>query len=100
MIVNGVNIPESELRAFAQRHRIVKLSLFGSILRADFGPSSDIDFLVEFDREARVSLLDVGGMMMELRELMGRDVDLRTPEDLSPYFRDTVRREAKVLYAA
>jgi predicted nucleotidyltransferase len=100
MKLKGINFDEDELRAFCRRHGVARLSLFGSILRDSFGPTSDVDMLVEFNRDQRVSLFDLGGMVMELRELIGRDVDLRTPLDLSRYFRDEVIREAKPLYAA
>lgn len=100
MIVNGITIPEKALRDFARRHRVVRLAVFGSILGDDFKPASDIDMLVEFEPGARVSLLDMGGMVMELQSMLGREVDLRTLEDLSPYFRSQVQREARVLYAA
>jgi predicted nucleotidyltransferase len=100
MKLKGINFDEDELREFCRRHGVARLSLFGSILRDSFGPTSDVDMLVEFNRDQRVSLFDLGGMVMELRELIGRDVDLRTPLDLSRYFRDEVIREAKPLYAA
>lgn len=93
-------ISEHDLAAFCRRHSIAKLSLFGSFLHGDNTPHSDIDLLVEFLPDARVSLLDLGGMSMELRELLGRNVDLRTPADLSKYFRTAVLREARPLYAA
>lgn len=88
------------LREFCLKHQIARLSLFGSALREDFSPTSDIDLLVEFQPTARVSLFDLGGMTVELSRLLGRQVDLRTPEDLSRYFRSAVLREAKLLYAA
>jgi predicted nucleotidyltransferase len=100
MKLHGINIPEDQIAEFCRRHAITRLSLFGSILRDDFRPDSDIDVLVEFRKDAKVSLFDLGGMLMELGELLGRKVDLRTPEDLSRYFRNTVLREARSLYAA
>jgi len=63
-------------------------------------PTSDIDVLVEFLPGVRVSLFDLGGMLVELAELLGRPVDLRTPLDLSPYFRAEVLHSARLLYAA
>ncbi|MFH0822215.1 MAG: nucleotidyltransferase family protein, partial [Pseudomonadota bacterium] len=80
-------------------HHITKLAIFGSYLRQDFGPQSDIDFLVEFDRENIPGLLDVAGMEIELSEALGRKVDLRTAQDLSRYFRDEVVAAAEVQYA-
>lgn len=85
---------------FCRRHPIRRLSLFGSALRGDLGPDSDIDFLVEFDPRAKVSLFDVGGMAEELTEILGRRADLRTIDDLSRYFRGSVARSAELIYAA
>lgn len=88
------------IRDFCRRHNITKLSIFGSYLRGDFGPNSDIDFLVEFDPDHIPTLLDIAGMELELTELLdGRKVDLRTPGDLSRYFRDEVVSGAEVQYA-
>jgi predicted nucleotidyltransferase len=95
-----ISIPPSGLAEFCRRHRIKRLSLFGSVLGEDFTPQSDVDVLVEFAPGARVSLFDVGGMTVELEAMIQRRVDLRTPEDLSRYFRATVLREAYLLYAA
>jgi predicted nucleotidyltransferase len=84
---------------FCQRHHIRKLSVFGSYLREDFGPESDIDFLVEFDPEHIPGLLEIAGMEIELSRVLGRKVDLRTALDLSRYFRDEVLERAEVQYA-
>lgn len=92
-------IPKDVIEAFCKRHHIKKLSIFGSYLREDFGPESDIDLLVEFDPEHIPGLLDVAGMEIELTETLGRKVDLRTPQDLSRYFRDEVVSGAEVRYA-
>lgn len=107
MLINGVNFPEDLIADFCRRHGVARLSLFGSILREPspeggygFRPTSDVDMLVEFLPGESKSLLDLGGMLMELREMLGREVDLRTPRDLSRYFRDQVLREARPLYAA
>jgi predicted nucleotidyltransferase len=83
-----------QIDAFCRRHHIRKLSLFGSILRSDFGPESDIDFLIEFDREHIPDLFQLAGMEMELSEIIGRQADLRTPNDLSRHFRHQVMAEA------
>lgn len=93
------HIEHDRLRAFCVAHQIARLSVFGSALREDFSPTSDIDLLVEFHPSARVSLFDLGGMTVDLTHLLGRQVDLRTPEDLSRYFRSAVLREARPLYA-
>ena len=97
-----LQIAPDTLAAFCKRHRIAKLSLFGSILRDDFGPDSDIDVLVEFEPQATVGLIKLAGIELELAQLLGADrpVDLRTPKDLSRYFRDEVVASAEVQYAA
>jgi hypothetical protein len=93
-------IPKDLIEDFCKRRHIKKISVFGSYLREDFGPESDIDLLVEFDPEHIPGLLDIAGMEMELSEALGRKVDLRTAEDLSRYFRDEVVAQAEVQYAA
>ena len=76
------------------------MAFFGSVLRADFGPESDIDVLVEFEPAHVPGLFGIARMERELSTLFGgRKVDLRTPEDLSRYFRDDVLKEAEVQYA-
>jgi predicted nucleotidyltransferase len=98
MVNKQLTIPLVQLAAFCQRYRVRKLSLFGSALREDFGPDSDIDILVEFEPETRISFFDIVTMEMELTDIMGRQVDLRTPEELSRYFRQKVLDRAEVLY--
>lgn len=107
VLVNGVNFPEDRIADFCCRHGVAKLSLFGSILRPaspeggyGFRPSSDVDILVEFLPNRTPGLFYFGGMLMELQELLGRTVDLKTPQDLSHYFRHEVLREARLLHAA
>jgi uncharacterized protein len=85
---------------FCRQNHIRKLSLFGSVLRDDFGPQSDVDVLVEFNSDWTPSLLAMARMERELSELVGRQVDLRTAEDLSHYFRDEVVAGAELQYAA
>jgi uncharacterized protein len=92
-------IPKDFLKDFCRRHHILKLSIFGSYLRDDFGPESDVDLLVEFDPQHIPTLFDIAGMEIELSEMLGRKVDLRTAEDLSRYFRDEVVAHAEVQYA-
>lgn len=76
------------------------MAFFGSVLRADFGPESDIDVLVEFEPAHVPGLFGIARMERELSTLFGgRKVDLRTPEDLSRYFREDVLKEAEVQYA-
>ena len=93
------DIPKDLIQEFCRKHHIRKLSIFGSYLRDDFGPESDIDFLVEFDREHIPGLIGFAGMEIELSEMLGRKVDLRTAQDLSRYFRDEVVEQAEVQYA-
>jgi len=73
-----ISIPQEELADFCVKHHIRKLSLFGSVLRDDFRPDSDVDVLVEFEPNYHTTLLDLGGIQMELSDLLGRFVDLKT----------------------
>lgn len=88
----------SELKDFCKLNRINKLSLFGSYLDNSFKEQSDIDLLVEFEENSGYGLLDIARIERELSEMIGKKVDLRTPEELSKYFRDKVVREAQVKY--
>jgi predicted nucleotidyltransferase len=93
-------LPKETMADFCRRRHIRRLALFGSALRGDFGPESDVDLLVEFKPDRIPTLFDIAGMEQELSALLGgRKVDLRTPEDLSRYFRDQVLAEAEVQYA-
>ena len=91
-----IAIPKEEIESFCRRNRIRKLALFGSVLRDDFGPDSDVDVLVEFEPGTRVGLRFFA-LEQELSELLGQKVDLNTPGFLSKYFRDQVLAEAEVL---
>jgi predicted nucleotidyltransferase len=93
-----VDLPKEKIADFCRRHHIRKLAVFGSALREDFRPDSDLDVLVEFD-PGHTPGLAFFGMEQELSELLGRKVDLNTPQFLSPYFRDKVLAEAEVQYA-
>lgn len=94
-----LSIPKTELAAFCQNHGIRRFSIFGSALRTDSGPESDIDVLVEFIPGHTPGLMGMAGLEIELSELLGgRKVDLRTPEDLSRYFRQEVIDTAEVQY--
>lgn len=94
-----VAVSPEAISAFCRRHHIRRLMLFGSVLRDDFRPDSDIDILVEFEPDCTPGLAFFA-MQEELSDLMGRRVDLNTPRCLSRHFRDEVLREAEVLYAA
>ena len=91
-------IPRTELETFCRRHHITRMSLFGSALRDELKPGSDVDILVEFDKNHMPGLFDISRMEIDLSETIGRKVDLRTPEDLSRYFRDDVVKTAEVHY--
>lgn len=94
-----INIPNDKIAEFCCRNHIRKLSLFGSVLRDDFRSDSDIDVLVEFEAGQVIGLFRLAGMELELSEILGRKVDLRTPADLSRYFRQEVLNSAEVQYA-
>ena len=87
------------LARFCRKHHIQRLSLFGSALKGEAGKHSDIDLLVEFHPEHIPGLVTLAGMEIELSQLLGRKVDLRTAQDLSVYFRDEVLKEAREKYA-
>ena len=92
-----IKISKEEIGAFCQRNYIRRLALFGSALRDDFTPASDVDVLVEFE-SGHVPGLAFITIQDELSELLGRNVDLNTPACLSPYFRQEVLEEAETLY--
>ena len=94
-----IPIPHAEIEAFCRRNHIRRLALFGSVLREDFTPNSDVDVLVEFE-PGKVPGLAFFALQDQLSELLGRRVDLNTPNELSKYFRDEVLAEAEVLYDA
>ena len=94
-----IAVPQQQIEAFCKRHHICRLSLFGSVLRDDFGPDSDVDVLVEFV-PGHTPGLAFFGMQDELSAILGRAVDLNTPNFLSPRFREEVRRSAEERYAA
>jgi predicted nucleotidyltransferase len=91
-----LGLPEAELRAFCVRHHIARLALFGSVLDGRHRPESDVDLLVEFESGRQPGLLALAGMEADLSALVGRRVDLRTPNDLSHYFREAVISSAEV----
>jgi len=96
-----IDIPSEQITAFCRRHHIRKLAFFGSVLRQDFGPASDVDVLVEFEPGYVPGLIRLSGLELELGELLGgRRVDLNTAKTLSSYFRDEVLEEARVQYVA
>ena len=98
VVYHSIEIPRDQLADFCRRHRIRKLSLFGSILRDDFRPDSDIDVLVEFEPDARVGMMKLADIENQLSDLLGHRVDLNTPGFLSRYYRDRVLAEAQIQY--
>jgi predicted nucleotidyltransferase len=89
-----------DLARLCRSHRIRRLALFGSVLKGSDRPDSDVDFLVEFERDAVPGLLGMAEIEAELSTLLGRPVDLRTANELSPHFRQAVERAAEVQFAA
>lgn len=101
MVIEGqLGISEQQIRSLCGKFRIRKLSLFGSALHGSMKEGSDIDLLVEFEPGHVPGLIALAGMQNEFSALFGHSVDLRTPNDLSPLFRDAVMQEAKTAYAS
>ena len=96
----NVHITQERLADFCRRHQIRWLAFFGSVLRDDFGPESDVDVVVEFDRDAQIGLIAYARVQRELSELLQRPVDLVTRDGLKPLIRQSVLDSAMVLYAA
>ncbi len=94
-----ISVDREKIAVFCRRRHIRRLALFGSVLRDDLQPESDVDVLVEFEPEASVGLLKMAGLELELSEILGRKVDMRTPAELSRYFRDEVVAGAEVQFA-
>jgi predicted nucleotidyltransferase len=94
------NLDKEQIASYCRQRHIQRLAVFGSALRPDSRPDGDIDLLVEFEPDPVPGLLGMARMERELSALLGgRQVDLRTPEDLSRYFRQEVLEEAEVQYA-
>lgn len=95
-----IKVPEEKVNTFCKKHHIRKLSFFGSVLGEDFNPQeSDVDVLVEFEPGYTVGLLRLAGLEIELSQVLGYKVDIRTPAELSRYFRQEVLDSAEVQYA-
>jgi uncharacterized protein len=95
---NPKKIDKKKIAFFCQKHHITFLALFGSILTPLFSSKSDVDIVVKFEKKHIPSLFDIVDMEEELTSIVGRKVDLKTPEDLSRYFRDEVLSHARILY--
>lgn len=99
-MASRIELDKARISEFCRKHQIRRLSLFGSVLRDDFRPDSDVDVLVEFEPTARIGLIGLAALEIELSEILGRKADLRTPQDLSRYFREQVLASAEVQYAS
>jgi uncharacterized protein len=98
---NKFRIPRKKIAEFCKRWRINEFALFGSVLRADFHPNSDVDVLVSIDPKAKIGLFEIAEMKIELEELFKRPVDFVEKEGLrNPYRRHEILNTAKVIYAA
>jgi hypothetical protein len=95
-----IDFNKEELGRFCRRRHIRRLAFFGSVLRDDFGPQSDVDALVEFEPDYKPGFMQLAAMERELSEILGRKADMRTPQELSKLFRDEVIASAEVQYAA
>lgn len=100
MIPQRISVRHEMLREFCERHRIHRLVLFGSVLRDDFTPDSDIDMIAEFEPGEPVGFIRLGTVEAELSDLFGRPVDLNLQDSLDPAFRERVLSEAETLYDA
>ena len=100
MIPHHISVSQDILRDFCEQHRIQRLALFGSVLRDDFTPESDIDVIAEFEKGEPVGFIRLGTVEAELSDLLGRPVDLNLQDTLNPAFRDRVLSEAEILYDA
>lgn len=101
MIVGHIDVAQDRVADFCRRNGIRRLAVFGSVLTNRFSDASDVDVLVEFEPGERVGYLRMAAMERELSTLFGgRKIDLRTPKELSRYFRDEVVRTAAIQYAA
>ena len=97
--MTATSLAQVDLAPICRRHGIRRLSVFGSVLAGTARPDSDVDLLVEFEPGRLPGLLGISAIEIELGEMLGKKVDLRTAADLSPHFRDEVLGKAKVAYA-
>jgi len=95
-----IKVDSRRIAEFCRKNHIRRMAFFGSVLRDDFGADSDVDVLVEFEPGREPGLIALAGMELDLSDILGRKADVRTPEDLSRYFRDKVVASAEVQYAA
>ena len=100
MLPPKIQVPETQLSEFCRRNHIRQLLVFGSALRDDFRPDSDVDLLVDFEPGAPVGFLALGRMQRELASLFQRPVDLVPKQGLKPAIREAVLASAEIVYAA
>jgi predicted nucleotidyltransferase len=93
-----IDIPKVKIKEFCHRNNIRRLSFFGSVLRDDFTPDSDVDVLVEFEPGAQVGLITLAGMEIELSQLLGREAEMHTVKGLNPHYRDEILQVAEAQY--
>lgn len=93
-----IRLQKGKIESFCKKHHIIYLALFGSVLTSNFTKKSDVDILVRFEKKHVPHLFSMIGMESELSDIIGYPVDLKTPNDLSPYFRDDVVTKAKTIY--
>jgi uncharacterized protein len=93
-----IRLQNSKIEHFCKKYHIAYLALFGSVLTSNFTNNSDIDIIVKFEKKHTPDLLSMVNIESELSLMIGRPVDLKTPNDLSPYFRDAVLSQAKIIY--
>jgi uncharacterized protein len=98
MATAHITVPAADIAGFCQRNGVRRLSLFGSVLSDRFSEHSDVDILVEFEPAQRAGYFKLAAMQEELSGLFGRNVDLRTADELSRYFREDVLKSAQVQY--
>ncbi|MBI3762660.1 MAG: nucleotidyltransferase family protein [Chloroflexi bacterium] len=97
---SNVSVPRNQIADFCRHNRIRRLSFFGSVLRDDFRPDSDVDVLVEFEPEAQIGFMALSRIKRELSALLERPVDLVPKDGLKPKIREIVLASAEVVYAA
>ena len=96
-----IDIPKEKIEDFCRRWKIKEMAIFGSVLREDFGPESDVDFLVTFFEQARWNLFDWVEMIEELKKITGREIDLVDRESIrNPYRRRSILAGMEVIYGA
>ena len=96
----GIQVDQQRIAEFCRKNHIRKLAFFGSVLSESFSTESDVDVLVEFETGHAVGMFRMAALERDLSAILGRKADLRTPAELSPYFRAEVVRESEVQYGA